>query len=74
MIQLGRGISGIVYQAYSRGTPKKMRAIKKVAKKGIGKEVDQFNEVKRLQEVDHPSIIRLYETYEDENNLYYVTE
>ena len=28
----------------------------------------------RLKEVDHPSIIRLYETYIDENYLFYVTE
>ena len=27
-----------------------------------------------LKEVDHPSIIRLYETYVDEKYLYYVTE
>lgn len=32
-IQLGRGVSGVVYQACYRKDPKRMRAIKKVEKK-----------------------------------------
>ena len=33
-----------------------------------------MNELFILRQLDHPDIIRLYETYEDANNVYYVTE
>jgi calcium-dependent protein kinase len=32
------------------------------------------HEVEILRNLDHPNIIKLYETFEDENNLYLVME
>jgi calcium-dependent protein kinase len=55
-------------------TTKKERAVKKVAKKKI-KNMERFKqEIKILQMLDHPNILKLYEYFEDEKNVYIVTE
>jgi calcium-dependent protein kinase len=71
---LGRGISGVVYKACAKDNPEKLRAIKKVSKDSIKEDENILNEVKYLRELDHPDIIRLYETYEDSQYIYYVIE
>lgn len=32
------------------------------------------NEIKILKKLDHPNIVKLYEIYQDDNNIYLVTE
>lgn len=51
-----------------------MRAVKVIARSKI-KNWDRFlTEVKILQTLDHPHVIKLYEYFEDEQNVYLVTE
>lgn len=50
------------------------RAIKKIPKRKV-KDPNEFaNEIEILQRMDHPNIIKLYETFEDARNVYMVTE
>lgn len=51
-----------------------MRAIKQIKKSSIKNPTQFVNEMEILKKVDHPNIIKIYETYEDENNYYVVTE
>lgn len=51
-----------------------MRASKEIPRKKI-KNWDRFQtEVKILQTLDHPNVIKLYEYFEDDLNVYLVTE
>jgi calcium-dependent protein kinase len=51
-----------------------MRAVKEIPRSKI-KNWDRFlTEVKILQELDHPHVIKLYEYFEDEECVYLVTE
>ena len=48
--------------------------MKKVAKKKI-KNMDRFKqEISILQKLDHPNVLKLFEHFEDEKNVYLVTE
>lgn len=70
---LGTGAYGTVVKATHLIT-KQVRACKKIPKKKI-KKLDRFEtEVKILQTLDHPNIIKLYEYFEDKLNVYLVTE
>jgi len=45
-----------------------------VAKKKI-EDMNEFrNEIKILQELDHPHVLKLYEYFEDDKNVYLITE
>ena len=51
-----------------------MRAVKIIAREKI-KNWDRFlTEVKILQTLDHPHVLKLYEYFEDEEAVYLVTE
>lgn len=50
------------------------RAIKKIPKRKVNDRSEFLNEIEILQKLDHPNIIKLYETFEDEKNIYMVTE
>ncbi len=70
---LGTGAYGVVSLCVHKQT-KQERAVKKVAKKKI-KNMERFEqEIKILQMLDHPNILKLYEYFEDEKNVYLVTE
>jgi calcium-dependent protein kinase len=63
----------VVKTAIHRKT-KQVRAVKVIARKKI-KNWDRFTtEVKILQTLDHPNIIKLYEYFEDPTNVYLITE
>lgn len=48
------------------------RAIKLISRKKI-KRFDRFiNEIRALKTLDHPNVIKLYEIYEDAENVYLV--
>lgn len=51
-----------------------MRAIKQLKKSSVRYPQTFINEIEILKKLDHPNIIKIYETYEDENNYYVVTE
>jgi len=71
--ELGKGTYGVVRAGIHKDT-KQRRAIKTIARSKI-KNWDRFlTEVKILQTLDHPHVIKLYEYFEDETNVYLVTE
>ena len=70
---LGSGTYGTVFKVEHLLT-KQMRACKKIPKKKI-KNWERFEtEVKILQMLDHPNIIKLYEYFKDKKNVYLITE
>lgn len=71
--ELGKGTYGVVSTAIHKETGQR-RAIKTIARKKI-KNWERFRtEVKILQNLDHPHVIKLYEYFEDDTNVYLVTE
>ena len=71
--QLGKGTYGEVSGAIHRETGQR-RAIKVILRSKI-KNWERFQtEVKILQTLDHPNVIKLYEYFEDDTNVYLVTE
>lgn len=74
MKEIGRGAYGVVYKATDKSNSSLVRAIKKIIKKTIKYPAYLKNEIKNLMELDHPSILKIYDIYEDENYLFLVTE
>eukprot|EP00744_Colponema_vietnamica_P003867 GILI01005857.1.p1 GENE.GILI01005857.1~~GILI01005857.1.p1 ORF type:complete len:557 (+),score=127.86 GILI01005857.1:57-1673(+) len=73
--ELGAGGYGKVYLASNKRTGVQ-RAIKTISKRKIDKkDMKKLNkEIDLLRSLDHPNIIRLYETWQDNVNLYLVME
>ena len=63
----------MVFKGREKGATE-WRAIKKINKKAVKNPETLINEIEILKSLDHPSCIKLYETFEDETNLYLVTE
>lgn len=63
----------MVYKGKEKGGSD-WRAIKKIAKKNIKQPELLLNEIEILKSLDHPSCIKLYETFEDDQNVFLVTE
>lgn len=73
LAEIGRGIFGRVFQAKHKETGD-MRAIK-VFVKALAPQVESFaTEISILRPLDHPNIVNIIETYEDEQFLYLVLE
>jgi calcium-dependent protein kinase len=71
--ELGKGTYGVVCRAKHKETGQQ-RAVKTIARSKI-KNWDRFlTEVKILQNLDHPHVIKLFEYFEDDKNVYLVTE
>ena len=72
---LGKGHFGIVRKAYSKADPQFIVAIKSIEKRKVSKNIDLLrNEVEILSSLDHPNIIKFYDSYEDTRFLHLVTE
>jgi calcium-dependent protein kinase len=71
--ELGKGTYGIVYKGIDKITGD-VRAVKQIARAKIKKYERFINEVNALKTLDHPNIIKLFEIYEDEENVYLVQE
>jgi len=73
--ELGRGKYGVVKEAIDKTTGEVL-AVKIVSKSKLGKvELESIkDEVKILQTMDHPNIIKCYGKYEDADNFYIATE
>jgi len=71
--KLGSGSYGVVHKGVHNVTHQE-RAIKVIPRAKI-KNFDRFRtEVRILQTLDHPNVIKLYEYFEDETNVYLVME
>jgi calcium-dependent protein kinase len=74
---LGSGANGQVFEAVHLVSNER-RAIKVISKhklKAARNAIEKFEaEVEILRRMDHPSIMRLYEFYEDKHNYYLATE
>ena len=54
--------------------PYSTRAVKRIKKKYVKSPSDFLKEFLILTSLDHPQIIKIYETFEDDDNLYIVLE
>jgi len=72
--ELGRGGCGIVFSARARDNPAKQVAVKRVLTNSV-KELELLQEeIKVLRKLDHPNVLRLYESFEDGKTVYLVME
>jgi len=70
---LGEGSFGTVVKGVNKSS-KKQAAIKIVSKDTL-KNIERFRqEIEVMKTLDHPNIIKLYETYEDQKNIYLIME
>lgn len=70
---LGQGSYGSVFKAQSRDT-KAIRAVKSISKAQV-KNMERFKqEIAIMKVMDHPNVIKLFETFEDHRNIYLVME
>ena len=72
-VTLGEGTYGFVRVATKLSTQERF-AIKVVPKKRIKKMEVLTREIAVMKQVDHPNIVKLYETYEDARYIYLVME
>jgi calcium-dependent protein kinase len=71
--KLGEGSFGSVCKATHKDT-QKVIAVKNIAKKNL-KDAQKFKEeVQLMKELDHPNIVRIFETFEDSRCLYLIME
>ncbi|CAD8199555.1 unnamed protein product [Paramecium pentaurelia] len=72
---IGKGAFGEVRKAIHKVT-NQVRAIKVISKEKASKaEVERLRiEIEILKRLDHPNIIKIYEFYQDNKNIYIVTE
>ncbi|KAL4465828.1 hypothetical protein ABPG74_004065 [Tetrahymena malaccensis] len=66
---LGSGQFGSVVSCKLKGT-NDTRAIKVIPKSRVRDPQQFLNEINIMKELDHPNVIRLYETFEDQRNVY----
>ena len=73
---LGKGSFGSVYKAENRDNSRHKLAIKVINKTKLSKSeiMDLYEEVKTLNSLDHPNIVKYYETYDDAKNIYLCME
>ncbi len=77
---LGQGAFGSVYKVVRKnsGTREIIRALKQISKKSMNVSEESKEEIKNeievLKNIDHPNIMKIFEFFEDENNIYLVNE
>ena len=70
---LGEGAYGVVLKAFDKHT-QKVRAIKKIPRSKIRNFQRFLNEVSALKTLDHPNIVKLFEVFTEEKNVFLVQE
>lgn len=72
---LGKGAYGKVYLSENRTNPNLKVAIKVLNKTLIGNDIKcLLEEIKILHKLDHPNIVKYFETYEDQHHMYLIME
>ena len=72
---LGTGAFGRVFQTYNIINPEHLVAIKVLDKHKLKENIDCImEEVAILNQLDHPNIVKYYETYDDSKYIYLVME
>ena len=72
---IGVGMFGKVFQTHHRHDKTFQVAIKVLDKQKAGDEIEQiFIEVDNLHKLDHPNIVKYFETYNDSKYIYLVME
>ena len=78
--QLGNGAYGTVYKVKRKnsGFNVKYRALKEISKEKMMVNSENSSELKNeidiLKDIDHPNIMKIYEFFEDEKNIYLINE
>jgi len=72
---LGEGGSGIVHKATNKASGDKV-AIKVISKKSLLENREEFiqEEIEALKLLDHPNILRVFEIFEEPNNVSFISE
>ena len=70
MQAIGKGAFGIVYKATMKAPPYTERVIKVINKMFLKNTEALENELNIMKRLDHPNVVKLYETYEDAKYLY----
>ena len=72
---IGTGAFGKVYKTYRKKDKTSSVAIKVLDKVALQNSLEQImREVQILNSVDHPNIVKYFETYDDKTNLFLVME
>ena len=73
---LGSGSFGKVFLATNKADPELKIAVKMINADGFSEDDRAMleNEIKIMQEVDHPNIVKYYETYYDDEYVYLCME
>ena len=77
--KLGEGAFGSVYKVKRKNSTTReiIRALKEISKDSIcdsENEEEIRNEIEVLKNLDHPNIMKIFEFFEDENNMYLINE
>jgi len=71
---LGKGGFGVVKKAHLKNCEGITRAVKEVPKRDMRITATIRREASMLQKLNHPSVCRIFETFEDDRNIYLVME
>ena len=77
---LGQGAFGSVYKVRRKntGTREIIRALKEISKESMNvseeNQEEIRNEIEVLKSIDHPNIMKIFEFFEDEKNIYLINE
>ena len=78
--ELGNGAFGTVYKVKRKnsGMNPIIRALKEISKEKMANNIETGlslkNEIEILKNIDHPNIMKIYEFFEDEKNIYLINE
>lgn len=72
--ELGRGGCGVVFLARDRQNPARQVAVKRVLPTSLIDTEKLKEEIEILRTLDHPNVLRLYESFEDGKTVYLVME
>ena len=74
--KISSGYYGTVYKACFKNDPSKFYAIKTINKSNLSQKnlKNLICEIQVLAKLDHPNIVKYYETYDDDRNFNYVME
>jgi calcium-dependent protein kinase len=70
---IGEGTYGVVFTAVDKVSKQEV-AIKRIPREKIRNYQRFLNEINALKKLDHPNVIKLFEIYEDEDDVYLVQE